>query len=452
MDELPHQSGDLLDWTITDAPPDDEPLPAPGASPRRAPARQRRLTLRPWLIVGGLIALAASGLWVLSAYNTWRTRRDVIQIVTLEERAAWAGDTRQYLQFSDDGNPEWIKAQVWLAESGLAAPEPMPGLEPAARRSTIQTVTSFAPNIVRVDVARTFLAGNGATFTFTLPQFYRYTLGAWRRIPPPDIFWGELQNYRGAHLTFRYHTADAEFVEAGLGPYLGDKAAQACALWACPDDLAISLNFATRPQRPNDPLMSGVFVENLFLPSPHAQGYPADADAAAQLNASIALRVLFALGDQVLRADGGLDQTGNAFFHALVTRAAARLGIVAPQMDAAPAASTLYTYSPEQLWCAYCGAATAPEHVRVTRWEADALLNELLRDQPAEMEMELFRGLRSATGPVAWVAGGLGLSSPEAQARLDAALRSVQLSAAEPQPGNADGASQPHSLIDLPQM
>lgn len=67
----------------------------------------------------------------------------------------------------------------------------------------------------------------------------------------------------------------------------------------------------------------------------------------------------------------------------LVMRTALQPGIVTPQMEVAPTASTLYTYTPEQLWCVYCGAAATPEHMRVTAWEADALMNELLRDQPA---------------------------------------------------------------------
>jgi hypothetical protein len=422
-------SSDLLDWTVTDAPPADEPFhpPAPSSSPGHLFTRPSSLSVRLWLIGGSLIAVVVAGLWVFSAYNTWRTRRDVLRIATLEEKAAWAGDTRQTLQFTDDGNADWIKTQAWLAENRQSAPAPLPGLQLSTRKTTLQKVETLTPDIVRVDAMRTFRADDGATFTFTLPQFYRYTRGAWRRIPPPDIFWGELQNHRSTHLTLLYYTPDAGFVKDDLGPYLDDKVARACEAWACPEGLAVSLNLATRPQQPTDPLMSSLFGPHLFLPSPHAQGYPADDAAAAQLKAAFALRVLFAVGDQVVRADGGLDQTGNALFHALIMRTAARLGIVTPQMDSAPTASTLYVYSPAQLWCAYCGTATALEQKRVTTWEADALLSELLRGQPAEVEAALFRSLRSATGPAAWLAAGLSVSSQEAQARLDAALRSIQL-------------------------
>jgi len=89
-------------------------------------------------------------------------------------------------------------------------------------------------------------------------------------------------------------------------------------------------------------------------------------------------------------------------------------------------ASTLYTYTPIELWCTYCGAPITQEQVDITRWEAEALLNELLRDQPTEKETALFQALSVAIGPVSWVAKGLGISSQEAQARLDAAFKRIQ--------------------------
>ena len=90
-------SSNLLDWTITDAPPADEPLHSPDSSPspRRTLTRDHHLSVLLWLLVGSLIAVVIAGLWMFSAYNTWRTRRDVMRVATLEEKAAWAGDKRQ---------------------------------------------------------------------------------------------------------------------------------------------------------------------------------------------------------------------------------------------------------------------------------------------------------------------------------------------------------------------
>jgi hypothetical protein len=62
-------SSNLLDWTITDAPPADEPLHAPdsSSSPRRTLTRHHNISVRLWLIVGSLIAVVIAGLWVFSA-------------------------------------------------------------------------------------------------------------------------------------------------------------------------------------------------------------------------------------------------------------------------------------------------------------------------------------------------------------------------------------------------
>jgi hypothetical protein len=62
-------SSNLLDWTITDAPPADEPLHSPDSSPspRRTLTRYHHLSVRLWLIVGSLIAVVIAGLWVFSA-------------------------------------------------------------------------------------------------------------------------------------------------------------------------------------------------------------------------------------------------------------------------------------------------------------------------------------------------------------------------------------------------
>jgi hypothetical protein len=420
------KDSDLLDWTITDAPGADEalPQPAPASDARRAysPHVARRL----WVIVGSVIVVLGFGLWGFSAFNAWRIRNELAQMIADEERAAWAGDVRRYVRFSDDGSLNWIKAQTGLAEKNQPAPFPAPGLQLAVRRATLQAFEPLAPDVMRVDVIRTYAAGDGATATFTLPQLYRYRNGAWRRIPPPDIFWGELQNRDGAHVNLRFYTADSAFVREELGPHLDHVLSQACALWGCPADLSVSVNFANYAYLPGDPLMSRRFGENIFLPSPHAQGLPADEAALAHLKHTAALRALYALGELALGGGQDSGQPGNAFFYAFVARTAVRAGVRAPQLETAPSASTLYTYSPVQLWCAYCGAALTEEQERLLRWEAEALLSALLRDQPPAAETALFQALRSATGPVAWAAKGLGLSSSEAQARLDAALAAIQ--------------------------
>src|SRR3990170_115621 len=65
-------SSNLLDWTITNAPPADELLHAPdsSSSPRRTLTRHHNISVRLWLIVGSLIAVVIAELWVFSAERT----------------------------------------------------------------------------------------------------------------------------------------------------------------------------------------------------------------------------------------------------------------------------------------------------------------------------------------------------------------------------------------------
>ena len=107
----------------------------------------------------------------------------------------------------------------------------------------VQSLALLATNVARADVARKFTAPDGTTFAFSLPQFYHFTQGVWKRIPPPEDAPGEQLTRTSVHADIQYYAADAAFVEKDLAPYLDDMLARACAAWNCPDDPKITISF-----------------------------------------------------------------------------------------------------------------------------------------------------------------------------------------------------------------
>jgi hypothetical protein len=432
----------ILDWTITDAPLDGEVLSPPvpvlsTPSDKKTEDRARRLSRQLWLIAVGVTLGLLATLWLPRLVSAYRTRQAVALVVAGEEQAALAKDAARLKQFSSPADPVWQEEQARRARAGHAAPLPLPLLRPLPQPGHIQAFEDFAPDIVRADVARTFYAPDGTQFRFTLPQFYRFD-GAWRRIPAPDAYWGDPFDYSGQRVIVSYYAVDADLV-TGLGPYLDDVLARACAAWGCPGDLVIRVNFGSHyyqaAEIPIDPprdapllftLMPPHFTRAsryvLLLASPHAAGYANDAASADLFRRAVAIQVLFAAADKLTFTNGGLNPIGNAFFYALVTRMSARLGLDAPDVTRLHTANTRLTI--EQLWSvnAIFRAWGQPEAVR----GALAVMNVLLKDQSAETEDRLFDGLRSASSPAAWLAEGTGISVEAAQRELEMAAAKIR--------------------------
>ncbi len=432
----------LLEWIVTDAPLDGEVLspPAPfSATPydRETEDRARKLSRQIWIIAGILMIGLLAALWLPPLVNAYRTRQAVALVVAGEEQAALAKDSVRLRQFSSPADAVWQEEQARRARAGHAAPLPLPLLRPLPQPGRVQSIEDFAPDIVRADVARTYVAPDGTPFHFILPQFYRFD-GAWQRIPAPDAYWGDQFTYTGQRVTLSYYPVDADIANR-LGLYLDDVLAHACAAWGCPDDLVIRVNLGNHyyqaAEMPRDlpqdepmllALMPPHFTRSLdyvlLVASPHAAGYPANAASADLFQRAVAVQVLFAAADKLTFTDGGLNPIGNAFFYALVARMSARLGLDAPGVAHLHTANTRFTVA--QMWSVNTTfrAWGQPEVVR----GALAIMNVLLEDQSAETEDGLFEGLRSASGPAAWLAEGMGISVEAAQRALEMAAARVR--------------------------
>jgi hypothetical protein len=150
--------------------------------------------------------------------------------------------------------------------------------------------------------------------------------------------------------------------------------------------------------------------------SPTLSGVPQDEATLAATRRPIGVRALVWVAQQ----STGLTQPDELrpMLYALVVRQLARLGLEPPGLEHLDVASPLF--SPEQLWSLPGVHYTHTPELGLR--QALAVLNQLLAGQPLTAEAALFQTLPTAPDLTAWLAGGLGLSPPEAQARVAAAL------------------------------
>jgi len=218
------RDADLLEWTVAEAPAPDESAPLLSISPPSPPAPDGhpaalspKISRRLWLTAGGLIAVSLLGLALFSVWDKYRVRRAVEQMVALEEQAALAGDTETLTQLYDPGATTWAGLQIQRVRNGQAVPLPMQALRAVPEPGILRSVETLTPDIVRADVVHQFHAPDGTRASFALPQFYRYANGEWKRIPPPESYRGELQEWSGKYVDLNYFAVDGREIPGSDG-------------------------------------------------------------------------------------------------------------------------------------------------------------------------------------------------------------------------------------------
>ena len=400
------ENEDLVEWTISHAPTDDEPLAPESSSPRRHasegyPPHALKTTRQTRIILGGLIVAAVLGTGLAYGWNVDRIRRDVTRVVVMEDEAALSGDVERLHQMTDETNTGWLNERDQLASMGQAAPPPTRLLRPVREPGVVKSFAAITQNIARAEVARQYATPDGTVLTFLLPQFYRYANGQWKRIPPPEDATEQQSTRTGPYADIRYFAADADFVEKDLGPYLDDMLGRACALWDCPTNLKIAVNFMRYgspygplyTQQPGAPLLFQLSPitfsrwpqPTLALVSPHIKGYPAGAAGTDHLKQVAALQALLVLAD---RRIGGADQTHNGFFYALIARTSARLGLDSPHV--LTVSTSPFSRSADDIWQNQRIPSVAFDPLLSNDMQrALVILNSLLRDQPESTNTRL---------------------------------------------------------------
>jgi WD40-like Beta Propeller Repeat len=453
-----------LQWTMGAAPEVDEPAPD---QPPPSPARP--VNPRVWPLTIVLIVVVLAGLGAFTIWNSQKVPRDLRQVITAEETAGRTGDVDTLGSIADPHDAAWRRTLLQLATAHQAAPLPYAALRPVPGAADTIAFTTLAPDEVRADVTRAYLAPDGATLDFTLPQFYRFSQKQWHRIAPPTAG-AAFEFWRGHYVSIAGRTADADFVANDLGPYLDDVVQRACEVWTCPRGPFIGVGFAddfsftswpgSPPAPVAAPLLFGfiraanprpsytgpnLLASALNIQSPHMAGYPADAASAAWLRGAIAMQTLNTLANHIAHPNPA-NQNANAFLLALVVRMGARLGLEAPSAldwhsaaaGAQPANSALstdlnlmwnlgqqdYHGQPVLGYRDSQGNQFGPDNPDA--WDtvlngALDLTNWVLRDQPPETDGNLLRSLASAPDQSTWLANALGITQEAAWARLQLA-------------------------------
>lgn len=427
---------DVLEWTIADGPftwAGTEEVLALGTSPETRPASDP-LPFRQWgLLICATLGVLA-GVWLISAWETLSAHRAVRQVITHEMAAELAGDTATLAQLSLQTESVWLEQRLDRAANNLPAWLPLPGLRPAPAPAQLQTVTLLQPTLAQAEFTRAFVLPNGATYSFSLPQFYARTeADGWKRVPAPESYWGEQRLLRGQYILLSFYAADAEFAVELLA-YVENVLAQTCGAWECPLTEPLKVELGNRyflaPEiptlQPDDPLLFALlpphltrFPYALLIPSPHEVGYPADEAAHAFLNRAIATQVLFAAADRFAFGKRSGADVGNAFLYALVARRAVQLGLDDARTMAVTPVPVSDRMTADRWWNFRTGPWRRPDILRNTV----ALVNQWLPPHYTNSDVELLRQMGAAQSVEEWLSLGLALSPHQAQQWVETAIK-----------------------------
>lgn len=430
---MKNRDDDLLDWTVTLAPPPDETpaasppdgeTPAPASAPSRAPhTHALRFSRWLWLTFGGVIALSLLALWGYSVWTKTRLEMALARAVALEEQAAQDRDRAAIEQLIAPGYAEWTAKRVGLALTGLAAPVPVPWLTPITVPAQIIALHPVASDLVSAEVQRSYRTPEGDTVVFTTAQFYQYQDG-WKRVPPPEAE-NERKELNAEWLTATYAPQD-EAVVSAVWPVLAQTAQDICAAWECPVDFVARVAFDGQPVTPlpaaiaPNPRLFAVLAASgvnwlgpnqLALPAPHHAGAPGDAIAQAEYQHLTQQMLLAYIAQQLAEENRSTADGPNAFTFALAARLGAQLGLEAP--EALKISETDFPPNALEMFWRPTNADSWNDaaHRQTVLRGALIMLNALLEDEPPALERELFRQLPAVQSPIDWLAQSLGLSS-----------------------------------------
>jgi hypothetical protein len=158
--------------------------------------------------------------------------QDVLASHELVGTAVHQGDPELFTLLLSGRDPEWMRSQQALVQSGAYDDRRGLGLYPAAAPADKRVVV--APNLqqaeVVIDQPYQVRVGSDITDTVTLRRTAVYRLGGdqrWLLAPPDAAFWGTRQSSTGPFLTLHYFERDAEVAQR-LALDLNSKLGEMC--------------------------------------------------------------------------------------------------------------------------------------------------------------------------------------------------------------------------------
>lgn len=251
------------------------------------------------------IVVALIAFWVFRWWSAQNAQAELRAVIVAEEQAARERNPSALAALSAADDAAWVDWQRALAEVGLSAPLPDPGLRASAETPEIVFV-SLDGQRAHIRATRAYVASDGATFRYGADQFYQRSDGAWRRVPPSTTYWGTRETFWGSRIGIDYPAADADLIAKEVGPYIESILVRLCSTQPCPPE-RFPIRITLEQGYPADSVDASGLTPGRFL-SPHFAGAPADARTLDWYRNGLARWVYAGFADQMyVDANGAPD-------------------------------------------------------------------------------------------------------------------------------------------------
>ncbi len=226
------------------------------------------------IVIGAaVLVVALIGFWVYRLVTAQTAQAEIRSVLQAEEQAARDRDAEAALALTVADDPDWSAWVRALAEAGLAAPAPDPGLT-ATDAALETTFVSLEDTTAHVRVIRTYADAQGDRFRYGFDQFYARDGTGWRRTPPSSEFWGATETFWGSRLAITFAEPDRDLVLKDLGPDIEKTLVYWCSSQPCPAE-AFPIIVTLEPAYPAKYVTDGGIASGHWL-SPRLAGVPVD--------------------------------------------------------------------------------------------------------------------------------------------------------------------------------
>ncbi len=169
------------------------------------------------------------------------------------------------------------------------SPQPVVGAKVINPKLKVSS-DAYYGDAVEVQITRRYQSLHNLDQDFAVTYFYQPDGVGWKRIAPPENYWGAIQNTQGDAVTVIHPQRDAKLV-SNLIKVIDPVIFNACAKWDCAADLKpVTITFVTDPTARRDPLT--------FL-APQFSGVPMNKQANDDYLSNIAAESLITLAQKI---------------------------------------------------------------------------------------------------------------------------------------------------------
>jgi|GEM_PF-2152967 len=180
-------------------------------------------------------------------------------------------------------------AAQYASSQLLELPQPVVGAKVIYPKLKVSS-DAYYGDAVEVQITRRYQSLQNFDQDFAVTYFYQPDGAGWKRIAPPQNYWGATQTTQGDAVTIIHPQRDAKLV-ANLIKVIDSAIANACAKWNCAADLKpLTITFVTEPYGRRD---------LLTFPAPQFTGVPMNKQANDDYLSNLAAESLIYLAQKI---------------------------------------------------------------------------------------------------------------------------------------------------------